>query len=558
MLNLSLLPHKPKKTHMKKIAILPLLFAAFGATAQTVEEAENLIYQARYDNAAQTLQNVIEKDPANAEAYYWQTAAYLQQDKSDAVKQALTAAPDAVKSTPLYQVAYGQLLLDEAKKDSAAFYFNQALKETREKDAFVLAAVAKAHIETEGGDVAYALDLLEKAIKRDKKNPALYTLKGDAYLKLQNGSEAFKAYQEAVDKDKNYAAALYKLGNIFASQKNTELYLQYYNDAIKADPSFAPAYYALYYHYYFTDVAKAMDYYKQYMERTDKNLATEYAYTDLLYLNKQYSQAIQKANELVQKEGADAEPRLYKLIAYSYRDSQDSTKAFEYMSTYFAKAPDSAHVVKDYETMAQLYQSQGGSPDSVESYYAKALTLVTDSAARYDYYKKLAKMNGDQKNHAAEAKYLDQYYAGNADATNIDLFNWGLAHFKAGEYNAADSVFGMYTEKYPEQTFGYYWRARSNMAKEAAMENGYAIPHYQKLLEVAGKDLANETNKKWAIEAYGYLAAYETNTNSNYAQAIEYFKKLLELDPANADAQKYITILQKNLSSADTTKASEK
>jgi len=543
---------------MKKLSILPLMLIACGAMAQTVEEAEGLIYHARYDGAAQMAQNVIEKDPGNAEAYYWQTAAYLQQDKKDAVLQNLMAAPAAVKSTPLYQVAYGQLLLNDAKKDSAAQYFNQALKETRERDAFVLSAVAKAHIESENGDAQYALELLDKAIKRDKKNPALYTLKGDAYLKLQNGSEAFKAYTEALDKDKNYAAAMYKLGNIFASQKNTELYLQYYNDAIKADPAFAPAYYALYYHYYFTDVAKAMDYYKQYMERTDKTVQTEYAFTDLLYLNKQYNEAIEKANALINQEGADAEPRLYKLIAYSYRDQQDSARAFEYMSTYFAKAPDSAHVVKDYETMAQLYQSQGGSADSVESYYAKALSLVTDSAARYDYYKKLAKMNADAKNHSAEAKYLSQYYNGNEDATNIDLFNWGLAHFKAAEYEAADSVFGRYTEKYPEQTFGYYWRARSNMARENAMENGYAVPHYQKLLEVAEKDLANETNKKWAIEAYGYLAAYETNTNSNYAQGIAYFKKLLELDPQNADAQKYITILEKNLGSGDTSKASGK
>ena len=542
---------------MKKVSILPLLLIAYGVSAQTVDEAENLIYHARYDNAVQTLQNVIEKDPANAEAYYWQTTAYLQQDKADAVKQNLLAAPEGVKGTPLYQVAYGHLLLEQGRKDSAAQYFNNALKATREKDAFVLSAVAKAHIEAKEGDAAYAIELLDKAIKREKKDPALYTLKGDAYLKLQNGSEAFKAYQEALDKDSKYAAALYKLGNIFASQKNEELYLKYYNDVLQADPNYAPAYYALYYHHYFKDVSKAMDYFKQYMERTDKTLETEYAYTDLLYLNKQYNEAIQNASAIINKAGVDAEPRLYKLIAYSYRDQQDSAKAFNYMTTYFAKAPDSAHVMKDYETMAELYLSQGGSPDSAAAYFEKALTLVTDSTARYDYYKKLAKMYGGQQNHAAEAKWLGQYYTGNEDATNIDLFNWGLAHFKAAEYTAADSVFGIYTEKYPDQTFGYYWRARSNMARENAMEEGYAIPHYQKLLEVAEKDLTNETNKKWAIEAYGYLAAYETNTNKAYAQAIAYFEKLLALDPANEDAKKYISILQKNLGSGDTTKAEE-
>lgn len=540
---------------MKKIALIPFLLIAYGLQAQTVDEAESLIYHARYDGAAQTLQHVIQNNPANAEAYYWQTEAYLQQDESDAAQQALWAAPATVKSTPLYSVAYGRLLLDKGRKDSASFYFKEALDATRERDAFVLAGIAKAHIEAQSGDAAYALQLLDKAIKREKRDPLLYTLKGDAYLKLQNGSEAFKAYREALDKDKGYAAALYKLGNIFASQKNTELYLQYYNDAIKADPAFAPAYYALYYHYYFTDVAKAMDYYKQYMAHTDQNLQTQYAFTDLLYLNKQYGEAIKNAHTLIDKEGADAEPRLYKLIAYSHRDEGDSAKAFEYMSTYFAKAPDSAHVVKDYETMAQLYLSQGGSMDSTARYYEKALTLVTDSTAKYDYYKKLAKTYGSLQNHVAEADWLGMYYSGNEDATNVDLFNWGLAHFKGGEYEAADSVFGLYTEKYPEQTFGYYWRARSNMARENAMEEGYAIPHYQKLVQMAEGDTTNATHKKWLIEAYGYLAAYQTNTHKAYAEAIALFEKLLALDPQNEDAKKYISILQKNLNAPDTTKA---
>lgn len=540
---------------MKKIALLPLLLAAYGLQAQTVDEAENLIYHARYDGATQTLQNLLEKDPSNAEAYYWQTAAYLQQDNTNAVQQTLLTAPEGVKSAPLYQVAYGHLLLERGKADSAAYYFNAALDATREKDPFVLSSIAKAHIEAEGGNATYALELLDKAIKRDKRDPALYTLKGDAYIKLQNGSEAFKAYTEAIDKDKNYAAALYKLGNIFASQKNPELYLQYYNDALKADPAYAPAYYALYYHHYFTDVAKSMDYYKQYLQHTDKNLQTEYAYTDLLYLNKQYAEAIQNANALINKGGDEAEPRLYKLIAYSYRDQEDSVKAFDYMSTYFAKAPDSAHVVKDFETMAELYLSQGGSQDSAARYFEKALALVTDSTAKYDYYKKLAKMYGGMQNHAAEADWLGQYYTGNNDATNVDLFNWALAHYKGGEYEAADTVFGQYIEKYPEQTFGYYWRARSNMARENAMEEGYAVPHYQKLIEMAEKDTANETNKKWLIEAYGYLAAYQTNTHKNYAEAITLFEKLLTLDPQNEDAQKYISILKKNLSDTSTTKA---
>ena len=47
--------------------------------------------------------------------------------------------------------------------------------------------------------------------------------------------------------------------------------------------------------------------------------------------------------------------------------------------------------------------------------------------------------------------------------------------------------------------------------------------------------------------AYTYLAAYETNTEKDYAEAIGYFGKILEMDPGNEDAIKYIAILEKNL-----------
>jgi tetratricopeptide (TPR) repeat protein len=145
---------------------------------------------------------------------------------------------------------------------------------------------------------------------------------------------------------------------------------------------------------------------------------------------------------------------------------------------------------------------------------------------------------------------MGKYYQGNEKATNLDLFNWGLAHYMAKEYPMADSVFGMYEIKYPEQDFGYYWRARSASAIDTSMQLGIAVPHYLKLIEIAEKDTASKTNKKHLVESYGYIAAYKANTQKDYNGAIDYFEKLLVLDPDNRDAQRYIEILKKNLSKA--------
>jgi tetratricopeptide (TPR) repeat protein len=64
---------------------------------------------------------------------------------------------------------------------------------------------------------------------------------------------------------------------------------------------------------------------------------------------------------------------------------------------------------------------------------------------------------------------------------------------------------------------------------------------------VLGKNLNDANYKKWLIESYAYLAAYQTNVQKNYAEAVSYFEKVLQVDPENGDAKKYIAILEKNL-----------
>jgi tetratricopeptide (TPR) repeat protein len=200
--------------------------------------------------------------------------------------------------------------------------------------------------------------------------------------------------------------------------------------------------------------------------------------------------------------------------------------------------------------MGEIYDMLGR-PDSAVTYYVKAGNLEKDSVQHRAYSRKLADLYKKQKDYSNQALWLGKYYEGNSTATNLDLFNWGLAHYMAREYPTADSIFGLYETKYPDQDFGYYWRARSDVAIDTAMQMGMAIPHYEKLIAIAEKDTANKTNRKHLIEAYGYIAAYKANTEKNYAGAIDYFEKLLNLDPDNADARKYVAILKKNQSKAE-------
>ncbi|MET0464318.1 MAG: tetratricopeptide repeat protein [Chitinophagaceae bacterium] len=537
---------------MKKITLfISCLNVSLFLSAQSIEEGKTFLESARYASAENAFHSVINQQPGNAEAWCLLTNTYLKQDLTNEAADTLALAPASVQENPYYLVAYGGLLLNTNKADSANHYFEQAVAATKAKDAGILAAIAEAHIEAENGNLAYALEMLEKAQKRDKKNAGLLILQGNAYRRMHKGSEAYQAYQEAIGMDKKSANAYFQLGRIFLTQKNTEMYLDYFNKSIEADQTFAPAYYALYNHYLYTEPAKAMEYFEKYKSHSDKTVRHDYDQTDLLYLNKQYQPAIDLATSLIERDGEQAPARLYKLIAYSHEEQRDSATAINFMQQYFQHEADSNVILKDYENMGALFIANGKA-DSAMSYLEKGLELVKEDQAIRNYYQTLAKLAKQVNDHTAEAKWLGKFYTGNEKATNVHLFNWGLASYKAADYATADSVFGMYATKYPEQkTYGYYWQARSNAAIDTAMAEGLAIPYYQQLLQSIDSVNPGASEKKWMIEAYNYMAAYETNTKKDYAAAIGYFKKIVELDPANENAPKYIQMLEKNLQRAE-------
>lgn len=539
---------------MKRLTAICLCLAVSGtALSQEVKDAAQALYYKKYQTAQQTLHKIISANPANAEAWYWLSQAYIQSGNTAGLRDSLSKAPEPVKNDPFYKVAWGALLQQGTHPDSATAFFEEALKETKQKNAAILTGIAQSHIDAKAGNATYALELLEKAGKREKKDPAIDVLMGDAHRKLGNGSEAYKKYMEAFNKDEKYAAASFQLGKIFVAQKNPQLYLKYFEDAVAADPNYTPALYELYYHYYFVDAAKAKSYFEQYVAKSDPSKENDYLYADLLYLGKDYQQAIVKTKQLIEADKEKASPRLYKLMAYSYLGNQDSATALAYMSQYLSKEADSNYVTKDFITIADLYAAKDGMEDSARLYYEKALQKNTDTTAQYAFYKKLADLNKTLKNNSQRALWMGKYYQGNSRATNLDLFNWGVAHYQAQEYAMADSVFGMYTTKYPEQGFGFYWRARSNVAIDTSMELGLAIPHYEQLIGILEKDSSlSATDKKWLVESYSYIAAHKTNVQKDYATAIQYLQKVLQVDPANQDAQKYITILEKTVNNKQT------
>lgn len=524
--------------------VLALATIILIAGAQTIDEGRKLFEYERYRSAIDVLKKATAANPQDINGWYWLTRSQLAAGYKDSATLSVEQIPVAVRSQPLGKVIQGTILLHKEDSMASIQLFTEAIGTKRKKDPNIQLAVANAMIDAPKGNLLKAIELLKEAAERDKKNTWIFLSMGDAYRKLYNGSEAVKAYQEAIDADDKNAEAYYKIGKIYQTQNNVEVFSEYYNKAIQADPDFAPVYYPLYYYYYFRDVNKALEYLQTYISKTDYSIENEYMLTDLYYVSKKYNEAIQTAQQVLLKEGNNVKPRIYKLMAYSYDGLEDLNNAEKWMKDYFEKENDTNYVAKDFDLMGKIATKQNENNEAVV-WYEKGYQLEKDTTAKIEYVKKIMALYKAEKNYSQQANWNGELYKLNAPFTNVDIFNWGVAHYNAKNYQMADSVFGIYATKYPDQTFGYYWRARSNAAIDTAMEMGIAIPHYEDMIDVALKDTTSVNNKKWLIEAYGYIAAYKVNAEKKYDSALQLYDKILELDPANNDAEKYKEILEK-------------
>jgi hypothetical protein len=146
-------------------------------------------------------------------------------------------------------------------------------------------------------------------------------------------------------------------------------------------------------------------------------------------------------------------------------------------------------------------------------------------------------------NRERESVWRERVYQNKKSPTNLDIYKWGMALYFDQKFEKADSVFALYEAKYPEQIHGYLWRARSNASMDTTMEKGLAVPHYKGLVEVAIKD--SVTNKPVLLTAYQYLGAYEANVTKDYGASLDYYSRILALNPEDTEAEKNAKILAK-------------
>ena len=539
---------------MRKLSI-GLLFSAVcissSLQAQGVDAGKKFLYYERYKSAEDAFQKLLAANPNNIDAVYWlgQTMLHNKNHRDTAGAKALyTKMLASNGNAPLLLVGMGHVDLAYDDTVDAKTKFETASSLTKDKDVNVLNAIGYANVDTKAGNANYAIAKLTLATATKKFNNAMtYVYLGDAYRKLLDGGNAVTNYTKALELDPKLAEAKMKIGIVYLTQNNREYFLPAFEEATTIDPAYAPAYQQLLLYWYRRDVNKAAGYTDKYLANSDQGPESEYVKTDMLYAQGKIPDAKAKALQLITQFGDTVNPRMYRMVAYANDTLGDLPAARDYMQTFLAKSDTSLILGTDYEEMAKIYSKQADTltKDSAFDFYMKAIAKDTLAENKTRYVAAGLKLADSLKNKTAGAELALLRYNSIKDPANSDLYAFGFANYSAGNYKTADSIFcGLYESKYPNEVYGYLWCAKSTQAEDdSLMSGGLAVGPYEKLASWCRSSPDSAKYKTQIVQAYFYLASYYNDVKKDKPKAVDYMRKVLEVDPANESAPKIIKIL---------------
>ena len=530
---------------MKKIKsgmlFLAVLFLSTTLKAQTIDQAKSSLYYEKYKSAKMGFEKLVAANANDVDAVYWLGQTMIMPDDKTAkdvadAKALYQKTLMANSNSALLLAGIGHIELLEGKTQDARNHFETAISLSQGKIASVLNAVGFANVNAKEGDAAYAVEKLKLATSIKKMaDPDVFVNLGDAYKKMGDGGQAQLAYEAALALNPKYARASYRIGKIYQTQGGTqeEIYMRYYNEAIAKDPAYAPVYENLYNLYYTTDVPKSAQYLEKFLANTDDNPKNCYLRASILYAQALFTDAVKKADECIGTNPTPY-PKLYGIKAYAYNKLKDSVNAKASFEKYFQTADTSLIGMGDYSTYASVLLKFPGNDSIAGNFIDKAIALDTLEANKVTYLKTIALSYEGQKKYKEAADWYNKVVSIKRTPGKVDIYNAGFNYFRSGNYPAAITVFNIYSQKFPEDAFGYYMSAKSKWGIDSLMAQASANADFEKTIAVGMVDSVKY--KPQVIGSYKYFVAYYANVKKDNAKALEYCDKILSLDPQDAEA----------------------
>ncbi|WP_343703297.1 tetratricopeptide repeat protein [Chitinophaga sp.] len=552
---------------MKKCisTVIALLCMAGGVMAQSIEDGLKNLYYGKFAAAKQDFEKVVAAKPNEERAHYYLGIAELGLENKTGAAAAFQKGLQAVPNSPLLTAGMGRIDLLNGDAAAARQKFDAANTATKGKNGDVARAIADANTEVKGGDKQFALQVMETLLnnegvkKKDQYTPtaADYIELGDAYRYLggENGGKAISAYEKALELDAKNAEAVVKQGHVNYNAKLLEQTVAEYARATQLDPNYAPAFYELYQFYYTPrprqfSLAKAKEYLQKYLALSDQadRVQNEYYLASIMFLDKDYDSAIEKAKGLIPQANEGYKMKLERLVADAYLQKGDSLNAQKSFDEYVGKVGKDKLEPIDYKLGAEIY-SRLKSTDSATQAKNSQLSLEyleqyanADTVKDLDRYESVAKAFNEARLFAKAGewyqKFADLKVEQKQKPAAIDWYNVGLNYYLASAGETIDTnmlakssaAFGKLATEYPDLTTGHYWQGMAAAAKDVEAKTGVALPYFEKYLTMAEGDPVK--NKAGLIKAYTYMMVYYYNKDDK-ANMQKFMDKLAPLDPAS-------------------------
>src|SRR5690606_15110838 len=309
---------------------------------------------------------------------------------------------------------------------------------------------------------------------------------------------------------------------------------------------------------------EGVQYYKQYMDKTDYTVESRIRYADFLVYTKDYDELQVQARELAQLE--DVNPKVLRYLGYSAYENKQFQESKDALDKLFTRMEAERIIPRDYlhlgladiKLATQNTPTDGTLFDTGIEQLKKA--VAADSSIADD-------LNDVGKELFTGKKFLDaskvfEIAASTPTSRNFiyDNFYLGYSAYYAvatkpvaqrGEaetalLHKADTAFGVVIEKAPTTQDAYLFRANvNNLLDDAEDPKGLAEPFFLKYIEMVKEkgDSEIQKNKTKLVDAYSTIAVVSVK-RGEYQKGRDLIGEILKLDPENAWAKQTLQYLE--------------
>lgn len=532
-----------------------LVFLGSGVFAQSLNDAKKAIDAEQYQKAKTILKSLTASQPTNAENFFYLGNIYLENEYVDSAKMVYNKGIAANAKEPLNYVGLGTVELENNNPSGAKTNFDKAVDLMGRKDYKSFLYIGRAFIDAPKPDYAQAVTYLEKARGVNAKDADVFLALGDAYREQNKNSEAYSAYRTATELNKNLLRASVELGVINKNAKAFPEAEAEFKKVLATDPNYGPAYRELaetYLRWSFEDpkhrdarLKQGLDYYRKYMDLTDRSIESRMRYADLLVYAGDFKTLEQEAQAMAKMDKAN--PRIYRYLGYSAYENKNYPASLQAMKDFFAKVDKKRIIDQDYLYLGKAEIKTGATTEGFDHIKQAIAIDSTNVEAMADVAKDLFDA---KKWPEAQQAYEIAVNSPGATATLYDRLFMGLSYYfdyatknqakqnpDAAMLTKADSALSYVIEKSPTSPDAYIYRARvKRYTDDQENPKGLMVPDYEKYIQLItekGGEMSAAV-KRNMIEAYSNLGAFYVKTDA--AKAKSYFQKITEIDPANAYA----------------------